>query len=413
MLFIHQFRNPSAGGTEVYGQTLARALARHGAGAVVVSVEHDPAKPDYSWSDAGVSGIPARFLNTPEPSRTGFDSYHDDPLTDLRMTELVRRENPDVLHILHLSGLSSGWLEQIPRPGPFVALTLADHWLYCARGQLLDSDLRLCTGPEAAKCAGCLGFSRPFSGARSRWESGTARVDNRWLKLSGALGRVDLFVSPSRDTADRHVEEGLVSRDRLVIQDYGFELPAQEPAVKTGRRRIGFIGTLMHSKGVHVLLEAFSRVTAPELELHLFGEWSDYHERKGYRKACAPWLEDRRVTDHGPVRHDRIAGELEKLDLLAVPSIWPENSPLVVHEAFQAGVPVMASGIGGLNELVRPGLNGWLVPPGDWHAWETALTGWASGALQPGSAADAFRVRSIDEDAESLIRLYGGRRHAA
>ena len=51
--------------------------------------------------------------------------------------------------------------------------------------------------------------------------------------------------------------------------------------------------------------------------------------------------------------------------MLVVPSIWPENSPLVIHEAFLAGVPVVASRIGGIPELVQDGVNGLLFEPGD------------------------------------------------
>jgi len=410
-LFLHQFRNPSAGGTEVYGATLARALRQDGHDTSVVTVERDPARPDYTWSREETVGFPVFFLNIPEAARTGFDSYHDDPVVDLRMQELLERERPEAIHLLHLSGLSTGWLERLPE-GPRVVMTLADHWLYCARGQLLDANLSLCSGPEAAKCAGCLGFSSTFVRRPGRWESGTARIDNRWLRISSALRRVDTFVSPSADTGRRHVEAGLVPKDRLVVRDYGFELPAGPPPKDSRRRKtIGFAGTLMYSKGVHVLLEAFAQVKDPGLGLQLIGAWADYHGQGGYRERCAKWLADSRVKELGPVPHGEIPARLAAIDLLVVPSLWPENSPLIVHEAMLAGVPVAASDTGGLSGLVVHGENGFRFPPGDVAALARLIGDWAAGRISAAGAPD--RVCPVADDAAFFARLYGEARRAA
>jgi glycosyltransferase involved in cell wall biosynthesis len=56
-----------------------------------------------------------------------------------------------------------------------------------------------------------------------------------------------------------------------------------------------------------------------------------------------------------------------------VPSLWLENSPLVIHEAYQAGVPVIGSRIGGIADLVRDDWNGWLVEPGSAGALAAVL----------------------------------------
>lgn len=418
MLFIHQFRDPSAGGTEVYCRTLAHELKRQGAEVLVVTVDRTLHRPAYSWSRETVDGLDVRFLATPPAERMGFDTWHDDPMTDRQISGLLESERPGAIHLLHLSGLSAGWLAGVPRPGPFVAMTLADHWLYCARGQLLDSDLNLCDGPEASRCARCLGFTGAAYWRhryKHRWSSGTARVDNRWVRLESGLKRVDLFISPSEDLAARHVELGLVPAGKSVAARYGFPLPGQSarPA-PPGRRRIVFIGSLMYSKGAHILLEAFSRLGAPELSLELYGRWSDYHGRGGYRDDCARFLAGPRVTDCGPVPHEEVPPVLARADLLAVPSIWPENSPLVVQEAFLAGTPVMASRIGGLKELVTDGEDGILVTPGDVGAWARALGEWAAGTpVLGGLGAARGKVRSISDDAAGLLRFYGERSHAA
>jgi glycosyltransferase involved in cell wall biosynthesis len=65
----------------------------------------------------------------------------------------------------------------------------------------------------------------------------------------------------------------------------------------------------------------------------------------------------------GEFDRDAVSTTYAAIDVIVVPSIWPENSPLVVHEAFMAGVPVVAARTGGLAELVADGVNGLLYEP--------------------------------------------------
>ena len=71
------------------------------------------------------------------------------------------------------------------------------------------------------------------------------------------------------------------------------------------------------------------------------------------------------MRQHGAVPHGGIARALAAIDVLVVPSIWPEMTGLVVMEAFLAGVPVVASRIGGLPEAVRDDVDGLLFRAGD------------------------------------------------
>lgn len=75
----------------------------------------------------------------------------------------------------------------------------------------------------------------------------------------------------------------------------------------------------------------------------------------------------------GILPRERLGEALIAADWLALPSIWLENSPMVVLEALATGVPVLASAVGGIPEVVRHGENGWLVPPGDPEAIARAL----------------------------------------
>ncbi len=69
----------------------------------------------------------------------------------------------------------------------------------------------------------------------------------------------------------------------------------------------------------------------------------------------------------------RVGALLAEIDVLVVPSLWWENSPLTISEAFLAGVPVVVSDIGGMAEMVQEGVNGFRVPPGDSDALAAAI----------------------------------------
>ena len=110
---------------------------------------------------------------------------------------------------------------------------------------------------------------------------------------------------------------------------------------------------------------------------------------------------------HGAIPHDQIAQALASIDVLVVPSIWPENAPLVIQEAFLAGVPVVASRIGGIPEMVTDGRNGLLFQAGD--AEDLART--LARLLHEPGLLESLRagippVRSIEEDVRFARSLY-------
>jgi glycosyltransferase involved in cell wall biosynthesis len=75
----------------------------------------------------------------------------------------------------------------------------------------------------------------------------------------------------------------------------------------------------------------------------------------------------------GRIANERVGEVLADTDLVAVPSLWYENSPVVIQEARAAGVPVVVSGLGALAEKVRHGVDGLHFPPGDADALRRAL----------------------------------------
>jgi glycosyltransferase involved in cell wall biosynthesis len=175
-------------------------------------------------------------------------------------------------------------------------------------------------------------------------------IRDRWATMRRLGREIDLFLAPSRYLGDELVRFGLPS-DRVVHCDYGF------PVEQFGRRklpehcrRFGFLGSLVRHKGAHVLLEAFAGMPA-EAVLEVCGTAYD----PSYAEELRRLARHPGVHLRGGLAPAQVPAFLRQVDCLVVPSIWQENSPLTIHEAFLAGVPVVASRMGGHVDLLSGG----------------------------------------------------------
>lgn len=144
---------------------------------------------------------------------------------------------------------------------------------------------------------------------------------------------------------------------------------AQRPAAKRSRFVIGVVGRITEAKGHHVLLSALARLgSSPGREVMFVGEPAPGSlQDLAYFRSLRSF-----ISEHGLDSSIRWAGYqpdpnpcYEAMDLLVVPSTGAEGFPLVILEAFQRGIPVIASQTGGIPELVKEGVSGILVPPGN------------------------------------------------
>ena len=109
----------------------------------------------------------------------------------------------------------------------------------------------------------------------------------------------------------------------------------------------------------------------------------------------------------GRFSRDRAAEAYAQIDVLVVPSLWLENSPLVIHEAFMAGVPVVGARIGGIPDLLADGRGGLLFDPASPSALGATLQTLIDDPSRVQALAKAIpRVKPIDEDARAWERVY-------
>ncbi len=167
------------------------------------------------------------------------------------------------------------------------------------------------------------------------------------------------------------------------------------------------MGSLLVSKAPHLLFEAFAGIPHDRATLDVFGAFAPYHGDDRYRARIEPLLSQTDVRVHGPIPHAAVPAALGSIDVLVVPSVWIENAPFVIREAFAAGIPVIASDIGGMAEMVADGRTGLLFRAGDAEDLRRAmlrlirepdLLPRLRSGLEPG--------RTIEEDARWTRGLY-------
>jgi glycosyltransferase involved in cell wall biosynthesis len=177
----------------------------------------------------------------------------------------------------------------------------------------------------------------------------------------GAYDPVGRFISPSRFLADQISRAG-VYPDRVVVLDNLTDVDATDTQAAPGRGAV-FAGRLSYEKGVDTLIRAVGEVAgvAPAPLLDIAGDGPDRAALEQLAEQVAPG----QVRFHGRLGKEELMALVRSAAVSVVPSRWHENQPLSVLESFSAGVPVVATTMGGLPELVREGETGWLVERDD------------------------------------------------
>jgi glycosyltransferase involved in cell wall biosynthesis len=454
---IHDYLPLHAAGSEIYTAHLCRALVDSGHDVAVFTCEEDRGAEQWTLREREHDGVPV-FEGIYNRIYADVSEHWDDPQMGAVFAGVLDRWKPDLVHVQGLQfvgGVSA--LAAAAQRGVPVVMTLHEYWWLCPRaGLMYDLDGRACETATPADCARCVDV---YPIDRGRWSDGRhggdgseggnltegARAeaggrdadgrplpppsgafaelgDRRWFaralvgrerELAAAREHVGRFIAPSRFLLERYVAAGF-PRERIVHADYGFPDPSDAAAAARAARtprapgapvRAGFVGTLSDYKGVEVFARAVLALAdtgAVHGRVHGHLDWfPDVAERlRAIAARCPEALEL-----PGPFQPEERSRILADLDVLVVPSLWWENSPLTIHEAWQHGLPVFASDRGGMAELVGQG-GGALFPPGDDAALAELLTRASRDpAWWESLAASIPAVRPIEEDVGLLERL--------
>jgi glycosyltransferase involved in cell wall biosynthesis len=263
--------------------------------------------------------------------------------------------SPDLVHFHNLVGLSLTMIDECHTRRLPTVMTLHDYWGICFKNTLLKNDGRLCHR-GGLDCLGCremltgdLPLPTPVRNAHVLW----------------SLRKVTRMIAPSRYLAEQYAANG-ISRQKISVIKNGIDIDNfRLPQRRNGLLTLGFIGHLGKHKGLDILLHALSFVDVKRIHLLVVGTGEEAEQLKA---SCRELGLHQHITFSGHVENARIASIYQQIDVLIVPSVWPENSPVTITEAMASRIPVIASDIGGIGELVEDGVTGFLVPVRDSQA---------------------------------------------
>lgn len=360
---IHGYPPHYNAGSEVYSQSICNELAQTHKVSVFTR-EENPYLPDFSIRKETIGLIDFYFVNM----AYGKDGYRH-PLLDQNFEILIQEIKPDIVHIGHLNHLSTGIVEIIKGFNIPIAFTLHDFWLMCPRGQFLQRNFDginlhvLCHKQENSTCANTC-YKMYHSGYENQkdFDHWTNWIEARMDETRSIVDKVDLFIAPSNYLKNRFIHDFQVPQEKIIYMDYGFPTAYLTPSKKNVINEsftFGYIGTHIPAKGVNLLIEAFIKLvqrTNTNAKLLIYGR-----ENGQSTKILKQMANGYNIEFRGEYINKNLADEVfSKVDCIVVPSIWGENSPLVIHEAQACKIPVITADFGGMSEYVQHLVNGLL-----------------------------------------------------
>ena len=335
ILLVSDFVPPVRGGLEYHVSALAAELAARGheVRVATLTLNPDPIPGVTIHSVAALSRyLPHEFADRP------FHIPTADPFVAHSLASIIDEFEPDVIH-----GHSAAEVSVPRRVRTPLVITAHDYSLICVKRTLLHGHSSICSGPKVGKCVPCAGESRgvPISAA---------------LTLATIAGRRRLHPAAvlAVSSAVRTSLQPYFAQSIEVVPNF---IPAEPERVTpfAGLPDSGFAlyaGDRADHKGIPDLLEIWSAGPAMSLPLVL-----------ATTRPVETTLPDGVVNVS--LTKDEVAYAWQRATVGVVPSWWADPCPTVALEALRAGVPVVAYAVGGLTDLIRDDIDGFLVPPRD------------------------------------------------
>ena len=354
LFFTGTFPPDYTGGAEVSLYHTAQGLRQWGVDCHVLTINHRQSeKIDDAYE---LDGLPVHRIRY--DTRLPLNDIYDQRVYRAVRAEL-RRLQPDLVHIHHVSGASLSPFTACTKEGIPIIATLHDLWLLCPNNMRYRSDGSFCS-PSAYPhgCGDCF--------RRYQYWGAVPRRGRLFAALVDATAR---FVSPSQALIDRHVEMGY-ARERFSLIPYGFEEavtaePEHPAIVKIAEsapryNTVVFAGGGVEIKGTQVVLDAIPLLIQNVDHLRIIVAGGGEDRFLAQYRDFAPT-----VQVIGGVPFQDMRALFASADISLVPSVCHENSPVVIYENFQVGTPMVGSIIGGTPELIDEGETGYLFPNAD------------------------------------------------
>lgn len=379
LLAVHGFPPLQNLGAERAAQRIADWLVEHGHHVEVFTTGEIHHKAPFLQT-VQQNGMLVHRLSYEVRDGNEFLNMYNNPVIAAALKPILEEGHFDLLHLISGYLLGGQVIEVAKQMGLPVVLTLTEYYFMCPRLNLMHANYELCVGPEDdAKCSRCLledmrrfyylqeaapamadafwSVAQNAGFARRKGDEVSARRDY----LMERLQQADIVIAPSRFILEKYAEYGYVHPDSVFIQ-HGVNRPQQYHSKDHSHDaepvRFGFIGQIKSHKGVDLLTRAAKELLDEGLPISV-DIWGRTHDSPGYysrlKKQVAEYSS---ISFCGSFEGPRVWDVLEAIDVLVVPSRWYENCPTVILEAFKMNIPVIATNIGGMAELVQHETNG-------------------------------------------------------
>ena len=391
------FAPDAVGGTEIFVSHLTRDLNKMGVTSVV-------AAPGRKSSEYEVGGTKVYRFGIKSEIEDAIELYGaGDATAQAEFERILDEVRPDVVH-LHAwtSAVSLRLVRAAKKRDIAVVFTYHTPTVTCQRGTLRLWGTMICDGEmRVRRCTACtlngLGVSRfmavtlgqlPTAVGKCLGELGldggvwtalrySHLVDTRHRTFHEMADEVDHVVAVCSWVRELLLRNGVEAR-KLSLSRQGIDWP-ETAASETAADRLNdtvrtvFIGRLDPAKGLDVILDVLRAMPDLKVTLDVYGIVQG-PANAAYREAMlSKAAGDRRIVFKEPLATNAVVSQLRQYDFIVVPSMWLETGPMVVLEAFAAGVPVLGWKIGGISELVRSEVDGILVEPFSIEGWMDVL----------------------------------------
>jgi glycosyltransferase involved in cell wall biosynthesis len=362
LIVSHAHPKFSKGGGEIAAYNMYRELLRQGFDAYFLAA-HFSDKAHHGYTPFSIVND-REILVYATPMDYYINSAYDMRHTWKHFRELLEMLEPDIIHFHHYMHLGLEKIREchnyrMARPDRKIGifLTLHEYIAICAHnGQMVKKGSgELCYRADYVDCATCF----PERSANDFF------LREKYIKSFFEL--VDHFISPSNFLIDRYVNWGIPAEKMTMLENgqvYDTKSVASKRKLEKGEKRsiFGYFGQLNPFKGIDILMDAVGRLdeeTLKDFRLHIHGTgmsmWPQEFQDK-IKESFEKYSDN--VTFFGKYESHELPALMAEVDWVIIPSIWWENSPLVIQEAYKFGKPLIGSDIGGMAEKIVDGVTG-------------------------------------------------------
>jgi glycosyltransferase involved in cell wall biosynthesis len=388
--------------------------------------------------------------------------------TERIIGDLLDRVRPDVMHVHEIIGLPSSIIDQALERGINVFVTVHEYWWLCQHRVMVDYNGRVCDGPyNIQRCSFCVSQRREnqksatfraklrftlknrtprlfqiWTMTKSKFEKTkepTTTVNLEWGNIDylalyekdaalekalvkrlwkniERLNKVRKVIAVSNDVKDILIRYGVRS-ENITVQHIGSDLHGENRShrkqVDPSLITLGYIGGVGYYKGVHNLVEVFTRLPdglKMKAELKIFGAYDKSYYNAIRQRYLMNQIDADRVKFYGRYSKNDLDEILNQIDIMVLPSLCNDTAPQTLFEAYSAQIPVIAPNIGGFPDFVKQNYNGLLYNPNE----PDALLRQLECIILRSSDIERFRrniplCKTIDENVDELMALYSSR----